>query len=269
MSGRKIPGREPKSKPAGDAEALVGLARENGLKGARESQARLRVPLEHDALVSLAQQLEEEGRIRILGFTPLHVIARASLDFLSGKIVAVLSRHHAARPEECGLPLDKLRHRLDAPPKVLNLAVKLLVHDGTLRREGSALALAGFARRLPPREEHLLAAFEDCCRRGPGSVLIPDVIRADLRVTPQKLESLSAILVERARIVRTKEGYVILKPWFDGVVERIRALPKGELKVATFKEITGLSRKFAIPLLEYLDETGVTRRNGSLREVIA
>ena len=146
--------------------------------------------------------------------------------------------------------------------------MKILVHDGTLRQEGTSVALAGFERRLAPREEQLLAAFEEYCRRGPGPVLTSDEIRADLRVTPQKIEGLAAILAERARIVRTKEGYVILKPWLDGVIARIRGLRKGELEIGTFKEMTGLSRKFAIPLLEYLDESGVTRRMGSTREIV-
>jgi selenocysteine-specific elongation factor len=256
------------AKPPSDAELLIALARENGLKGVRESQARLRVPLEHDALTDLAQALEEAGEIRILGFAPLLFIARGSIDFLGEKILAILSRHHASRPEERGLALDKLRHRLDAPAKVLALAVRLLVHDGALRQEGNSLSLASFERRLPPREEQLLAAFEERCRQGPGVVLLDGDVRADLHVTPQKYESLAAILSDRNKIVRTKEGYVLLRPWLDGIVARIRASGKPSLEVGAFKEITGLSRKFAIPLLELLDEMGITRRSGSSREIV-
>jgi selenocysteine-specific elongation factor len=256
------------AKPASDADLLVALARENGMMGVRESQARLRVPLEHDALTELAQALEESGAIRILGFSPLHFISRGSVDFLAEKIVAIISRHHASRPEERGFALDKLRHRLDAPPKVLTLAVRLLVHDGTLRQEGTSLSLASFERRLPPREEQLLSAFEERCRQGPGAVLLDGDVRADLHLTPQKYEGLATILSDRKRIVRTKEGYVMLRPWLDGIIARIRASGMPKLEVGAFKEITGLSRKFAIPLLELLDEMGVTRRSRSSREII-
>jgi selenocysteine-specific elongation factor len=261
---------KPKAKPqpASDANLLVALASENGLKGVRESQARLRVPLEHDALTALAQTLEEAGAIRILGFTPLHFIASGSLDFLSQKIVALISRHHAAQPEERGLALDKLRHRLDAPSQVLSLCVRLLVHEGTLREEGNSLALASFEHRLPPREEQLLAAFEERCRLGPGAVVSGDDVRADLHITPQKFESLASVLADRQRIVRTKEGYILLRPWLDDIVARIRASEKPELAVGAFKEMTGLSRKFAIPLLELLDEMGITRRTGASREIV-
>lgn len=265
---KKPPEREKKPKPATDADLLLALARENGLKGVRESQARLRVPLEHDDLTALAQALEESGAIRILGFTPLHFIGHASLDFLAEKIVAILTRHHATRPEERGLAIDKLRHRLDAPSQVLNLCLKILVHDGTLRQEGSSVALASFERRLPPREEQLLDAFEELCRKGPGDVLLGEDIRAGLHVTPQKFESLATILSDRKRIVRTKENFILLRPWLDEVIARVRASGKSELAVGAFKEITGLSRKFAIPLLELLDEWGITRRSGSFREIV-
>ncbi len=50
--------------------------------------------------------------------------------------------------------------------------------------------------------------------------------------------------------------------------ERIRALRGQTLDVASFKQMTGLSRKYAIPLLEYLDRERVTRKNGELRLVL-
>ena len=99
-----MPRRATQSKTNTEADILVALARENGLKGARESQARLRVPLEHDELTALAQRLEEEGRIRILGFTPLHFVARGSLDFLAGKIVAIISKHTPSGPRIAACP---------------------------------------------------------------------------------------------------------------------------------------------------------------------
>jgi selenocysteine-specific elongation factor len=266
--GRRMPRKETSPKPAGDAAALLALAGENGLKGVRQSQALLRVPLEAEGLAALAQRLEEEGKIRILAFTPLHFISRESVDFLAGKIVAVVTRYHENNPEERGLVLDKLRHRIDAPAQVLSLAVRLLVHDGTLRQEGPVLALSGFEQKLPPREEMILSAFEERCREVPGHVLDEAELRDDLHLTTHKFESVAEILVERKKIVRTKEGFVMSRAWLDGIIAGVRSSPKAELAVSAFKEMTGLSRKFAIPLLELLDELGVTRRRGAAREIV-
>jgi len=54
----------------------------------------------------------------------------------------------------------------------------------------------------------------------------------------------------------------------DEIISRIKKFGKRELTVADFKKMTGLSRKYAIPLLELLDQMGVTRRKGSLREIL-
>ena len=56
--------------------------------------------------------------------------------------------------------------------------------------------------------------------------------------------------------------------WRPEVIEDIKKSGKREMTIAEFKELTGLTRKYAIPLLELLDQIGVTRRKGSLREIL-
>jgi selenocysteine-specific elongation factor len=51
-------------------------------------------------------------------------------------------------------------------------------------------------------------------------------------------------------------------------VTQLRALGKSEISIAEFKNLTGLTRKYAIPLLELLDQRGITRRKGSIREIL-
>ena len=76
------------------------------------------------------------------------------------------------------------------------------------------------------------------------------------------------ILIGREKIVRGKEGFYLQSRWLDEIVGKVRSLGKKDLTVADFKAMTGLSRKFAIPLLELLDEMGVTRRKGSSSEIL-
>ncbi|MBS1226486.1 MAG: Elongation factor SelB, winged helix, partial [Candidatus Aminicenantes bacterium] len=56
--------------------------------------------------------------------------------------------------------------------------------------------------------------------------------------------------------------------WLDEIVRKIRGSGRRELTVADFKAMTGLSRKYSIPLLELLDSMGVTRRKGSVRDIL-
>jgi len=77
-----------------------------------------------------------------------------------------------------------------------------------------------------------------------------------------------SFLIEKKKIVQGKDGLILHSRWLDEIISKIRKSRKRELSVADFKEMTGLTRKYAIPLLELLDQMGVTRRKGSLREIL-
>jgi selenocysteine-specific elongation factor len=77
-----------------------------------------------------------------------------------------------------------------------------------------------------------------------------------------------ALLTEREKIVLGKDGFILHSRWLDEVIQQVRNSGKRELTVSEFKEMTGLTRKFAIPLLELLDQMRVTRRRGSTREIL-
>jgi selenocysteine-specific elongation factor len=83
-----------------------------------------------------------------------------------------------------------------------------------------------------------------------------------------KLNKLLSLLIERKKIVQGKEGFFLHSRWLDEVIKRIKDSGRTELTVPDFKKMTGLSRKYAIPLLELLDQMGVTRRKGPLREIL-
>ncbi|MDP2915600.1 MAG: SelB C-terminal domain-containing protein, partial [Candidatus Aminicenantes bacterium] len=257
-----------KNNPAGDADILLGLAREKGLKGVRESEAEERLPLDASGLAELAGKLEEKGQVRILSFAPLFIVSRESVDFLGQKILLYLTQFHQKNPKENGIPLDRLKKRFDAPAKILLLALMTLVHDGRLMQEGGEFALADFRRQLPPREEQLLRKLETTCFEGEFQALTTKEILERIPLTPQKLESLLDILIERKKVVAVPAGFYFPAAWLEGIIAKIRALSKRELSVAEFKTMTGLSRKFAIPMLELLDGMGVTRRDGSTRAIL-
>jgi selenocysteine-specific elongation factor len=77
-----------------------------------------------------------------------------------------------------------------------------------------------------------------------------------------------SLLTERKKIVLSKDGFILHSRWLDEVIQQVRNSGKEELTVSEFKEMTGLTRKFAIPLLELLDQMGVTRRRGSTHEIL-
>lgn len=106
------------------------------------------------------------------------------------------------------------------------------------------------------------------CYRGEFQSISLSEIRRRFRISQERLERLLSLLTERKKVVQGPEGLFIHSRWLDEVIAQVRSLGKQELTVADFKKLTGLSRKYAIPLLELLDQMKVTRRRGAWREIL-
>lgn len=259
------PGAEPYP---GDMAKLDALVHGQGLRGLHEEEASVHLPLEPPDLLALAERLEEAGRLRILSFHPLHVIGNGAVDFLAGKILAYIEAFHAHHPKDAGLDRKRLAERFDVPSSVLKLTLKSMVHDKRLREEAGLFAASSFRPVLPPREEKMLEELEQACFGGDFRAVSLNDVRERFNLAPDRLESMLSRLVERRRIVQGKEGFYLHARWLEDLTARLRALPARVVTIAEFKALTGLSRKYAIPLLELLDDRGITRRKGSQREIL-
>jgi hypothetical protein len=258
----------PKRLPAGDGPKIVALAKVYGLQGLKEKDLTGVFPPGFQGLTDLARALEADGRIRILSFNPLHLVAREAIDYFEGKFVVYLSKFHSSHVKERGVAFSKIQERFEIPRQILLLCLKTLVHEGKLREDHGLYALADFVRELPAREELVLQRIEAECFTGNPRSVSPAEVCDKLKLSPETRDQLLDILVERKRIVVGKDGYYLHRPWLEELIVKLRKRGRRELSIAEFKEMTGLSRKYAIPLLELLDEMGVTRRKGSVRDVL-
>ncbi len=254
---------------AGDkTDMLLAFAEGKGFQGLTEKEALGIARIDQEALELAARTLEEEGRARILAFSPLHLIAQSSLDFLCRKIVEFIGQFHEKHPEVRGVSLDRIVKRFELGDTVLHLALKILLRTGEIQVLDDIVALAGFKVPLSPQEEKILEEMEKLCYEGKFASVSLDDIRQKFQTSITRLQTLLALLAERKKIVQGKEGFYIHSRWLDEIIGRLRKSGKKELSVAEFKEMTGLSRKFAIPLLELLDEMGVTKRQGPGRVIL-
>ena len=252
----------------GEQDMVLALTEFGGLKGLKGEDLDHFCRLPRSRVEGLARALEEDGKVRILGFAPLRLISQGSLDFLRGRIVSFLVQYHKGHPAQRGAPLEKLEKRFDAPRTVLVLALRLLAKEGRAIEESGIVRLPDFRIPLSAADEGTLAALEAMVLSGElGSVTLDDV-RTKLRLAPGKLQTLLAVLAERKKIVEGIDGFILHSRWLDEIIRKVRGSGKRELTVADFKVMTGLSRKYSIPLLELLDSMGVTRRKGSVRDIL-
>jgi len=147
------------------------------------------------------------------------------------------------------------------------------VIEGALVARGTYIVV-GEEARLPGRED-LAGADRDLsekiahafARRGLDPPSIGDVA-AEVGHKQKVVEGLAGYLAKKGLLVRLPGGWLISRDAVDGVISRLRASGQKAIDVGEFKTMFGLTRRLAIPLLEHLDATKVTRRVGDKREIV-
>jgi selenocysteine-specific elongation factor len=249
-------------------DKLFRLLKAKDLEGLREGELKRTLKLTAEEAGERAQALEADGKAVILSFSPLYLLSKESLQFLEGKILKYIEQHHLKHPDELGVSLARLEKRFDVPKKVMNLALKGLTRGGKIRESGKAFQAADFKPTLNAAEKEWLAELEQVSLRGELDAAAIKSVQSRHRVSPARIEKLLALLVERKSVVQGRDSFYVNSVWLDELVAKLKARESREFTVAEFKEMTGLSRKYSIPLLELLDEMGVTRRKGNSREIL-
>ena len=253
----------------GEGEMVCALVEEAGIQGLPEDRMVDFSGLSVQDLIDHGRSLESKGILRILSFSPLFFLSQESFDNLCSKIVQLLTRFHEGHPTQMGMNKKKIRQRFDVHPRILALAFKNLVRSGTIREGAEHITLADFQLHLSAFDEKVLSRLEEIYKEGRFQTESLDGLKRKLKVAPHKLDQLLSLLIERDRVVKSKDGYILHAEWLDNLVEKLKDLEKKEITIAEFKKMTGLTRKYAIPLLELLDQMNITRRKGSIREIIS
>lgn len=178
-----------------------------------------------------------------------------------------LKQHHRQQPLSHGISKEELRsrHLPDAPPSVFDTLLSrdklIAVSDGKVRLASHRLALQQDEQIACDR---IVQAFEQAGLKAPG---VNEVLQST-GVDQARAKSLLHLLLRQGRLVKVNEE-LLLHPAAAESLKQILTDRKGaRFTVSEFKDWTGVSRKYAIPLLEHLDRERLTRRDGEVRIVL-
>ena len=257
---------------AGDEhQMLLVLAEEAGVRGLRQEQLEQFCRLSPVELQKLASDLEREGLLYILEFSPLLVLTHRSFVFLNQKLLSYVEAYHTKRPAELGVPIKKLKDRFGLPSPVLLFSLNWLSREKKIFFDQELVSLAGFETRLSSEEDQVRQAIEKLFREARYSPASVEELARKFRIHPSRLHTLIDLLLQKKKIFQSREGFLLHADWLESLKKQLADLKrqgKKEITVGEFKKMTGLSRKYAIPLLEFLDELGLTRRTGPKREIL-
>ncbi len=195
------------------------------------------------------------------------LIDRDRLGALIERLSKALAEFHRQNPLLAGIPKGEFRSREmpDAPPFLFDA---LLKHTTAIVAEGELVRLRAHNVHLREEEESALSLIEAAFRQAGLAVPSTGEVLTRCGVDPERARSLLQILLRDKRLVRVSEDLV----FHQEAIAQLRGLlasRRGErFTVSQFKDWTGVSRKYAIPLLEFLDRQRVTRREGDSRVVL-
>jgi len=202
------------------------------------------------------------------------LIAAAPLAEASKALVALIAASHKAHPMSDGLPREEARERIFAR---VSAAIFEKVIDGLK----AAKALVGAERLALPAHKASVAGADDQVRAAiieaylAGGLKPPDAaaIESSVKAPRPIVEKVTALLL-REKVLVKLDTIVFHAAALQKLKEEVTALKDGApggratVDVTAFKDRYGVSRKYAIPLLEFLDRERVTRRTGDVRLIL-
>jgi len=188
----------------------------------------------------------------------------ASREYWEGlrkRITGLLEEHYKKYPLQSGMPKKTLSKELKLEQKTFNLALQALAREGMLVNLGSEIGLAEHQVSFSVEDEaqiaQVLALLRQTLYAPPALTELADSYPADL---------LNA-MAEKGMLVKVTEDMAFLPEVYEEVLSRTRAYleREGQITLAQFRDMFQNSRKYALALLEHLDEMGMTERQGEAR----
>ena len=257
----------------GSANAADVFVRMSAERGTRFSNLRSRTGLKTDALKQLIDDARTKHSVVDAGGV---LVSQTPFEKLKADALAAIEAHHRADKLSRGLQKETLRERIfkRSEPEVFRAVTGLLELDGKIGSDQDVFKLASHKMQLSPAEK---AVFDKLRRIYSDARLEVPKLEDALREAATGLDQSSTrkvfqLLVNSGEIVAVSVEHYFMSHVLKNLIEKLRhhAEASGDrvIDVAKFKDIAGVSRKYAIPLLEYFDRTRVTLRVGDKRQIL-
>jgi selenocysteine-specific elongation factor len=261
---------------ADETERIALFLEMSGERGMSHAEIAARSGSTDEAIKRAAEALEKSRRAVVADRQSLLLIARPAFEGLAKRVTALLKEFHQRSPLASGMGREELRERIFAhlPQEIFRTVIGHLADRKEIAAEKDLLRLGTHRVALTPEEE---AAKEHLAGIYARARLQPiSLDEAIAQAGPQfgidtgRAQRFAQMLIASGELVRVSD-LIFHRSALESlraVMERFKAEKGPRIDVATFKDLTGVSRKYAIPLLEYLDRQRVTRRVGDVREIL-
>lgn len=183
-------------------------------------------------------------------------------------VQTILDSYHKENEMSYGLSKEEFRSKVGKQlkieeKKIIDLLIELLVDEKFIITEGNTVRLSSFKKKVSNEmSDRFLKKYLE---GGFSMPTIDDVIslEKDKKNARHALED----LVREGKLVKLNDTFLIHEEYFKKALNVVKdeTNKNGEITLATFRDLVGTSRKYAIPILEYLDEKKITKMIGEAR----
>jgi selenocysteine-specific elongation factor len=198
-------------------------------------------------------------------------IHQTTFDTLQQKSAEYLAKYHETNPLKAGMPKEELRSKFPrlSNSKLFNLVINQMIKNKQIVQEENTVRLVSHRVSLGQDQadvrQKILKMYQEGGLQPPYFREVAKQLDAD----PKRTKEVLMLLVEEGQIIKTKEDLYFHAKAVEKLKSRLVDFLKthGEITTPQFKEMTGASRKYVIPLIEYFDSKNVTLRVGDSRKL--
>jgi selenocysteine-specific elongation factor len=252
--------------------------------GDSEAILKARIARRHHQGISISNLVAETGWTRnaietqLAPAVKLGTVVRAgelylygpALEILKLRILNAAGAFHKANPLVSGMSKEELRVQVETTPQVFETVAALLARDKKIEVLGDLVRVAGQGIVMKDEEAESKKKIEDAfCSAGLKVPALNNVL-AGLKVDKVRAQKIVTLLLRDKVLIKVSDELVFHRGALEELRRQMAAYKtkSPKIDVTQFKELTGITRKYAIPLLEYLDRERVTKRVADAREIL-
>jgi selenocysteine-specific elongation factor len=198
------------------------------------------------------------------------LLSSEAVQKIRGKLIAALEAFHKANPLVGGISKEELREKLGLHQTVMENLLAQLAKDKKAETAGEQVRLAGRGVELKDEETKAKSQIEKAFADAGLKVPLMKEVLDKLPVDKARAQKLVTLLLRDRILIKLADDLVFHQTALEGLRQLMGAqkakTPK--IDVGAFKDLIGVTRKYAIPLLEYLDQQRITRRVGDERIIV-
>jgi len=189
---------------------------------------------------------------------------------LTAMLVRTVTEFHGKNPLVAGISRESLREQTKLSPRAFEAGLIFCTSQKMLAITGELVHLPGRGVVMKDEEAESRSVIEQAFASAGLKVPALKDVLAGLKIDKARAQKIMTLLLRDKTLIKVSDDLVFHRSALDNLRKNLAAQRQASPKidVSRFKDLTGVSRKYAIPLLEYLDRERVTRRVGDERVIL-